>query len=352
MQLQLRHLVVLSAVACSRPLPPAPVAAPVAAVAPAGVAASPTPVQAEQATAEPLIEGPLRATAPVATVNGKPITADKFNVELDKLVGNGAKIPADRLRRIAHNIIAKLVEAELRDQAIAEHHIELTQAEVDDAWREFTQRFTGDDGKLDEERMKDELRHSRSSVDQVKDQLRQQRLGKKLVEKMGAVDVTEVEVKQFYDENPSAWVEPASRDVRAIVVRVGNEVPQADKDRAEKKAKEAYEALKAGGDFELLAKQYADGPQPPIHLVRNASEPELERVAFELKVGDIAPPIHTRWGWYVLRLIEKNEQRVRTLAEVRAEIRKTITARKNYLEERRIMQELRRKANVVETLPF
>lgn len=349
--MQFRYLLPLVVAACSRPAPPPPVSP--APAAPAGIAAPATPTEAapEAAAADPSLT-PLRATAPVATVNGKPISAERFNAELDKLVGAGARIPADRLRRIAHNIIAKLVETELRDQAIDEHHITLTQAESDEAWREFTQRFVGDDGKLDEDRLKEELRHARSSVDQLKEQLRAQRLGKKLVEKLGAVDVTDVEVKLFYDENPSAWVEPASRDVRAIVVRVGNDVPKADKDRALKLATEAYEALKGGGDFELLAKQYGDGAQPPIHLVRSASEPELEKVAFEMKVGDIAPPIQTRWGWYVLRLIEKNEQRVRGLAEVRAEVRKNILARKSYLEERRIMQELRRKANVVETLPF
>jgi peptidyl-prolyl cis-trans isomerase C len=75
-------------------------------------------------------------------------------------------------------------------------------------------------------------------------------------------------------------------------------------------------------------------------------------VAFELKVGDIAPPVQTRWGWYVIRLIEKNDQRVRAYAEVRDDIRRSLIARKSFLEDRRILQELRKKADVVEKLPF
>ncbi|MSQ81450.1 MAG: hypothetical protein EXR77_00830 [Myxococcales bacterium] len=345
------------AAGCSRPqAPPAvPVPAPMAATDPASAAQAPTPTaEPAPATAEGQASAaaPMAAIGPVAAVNGRDISAAAFNAELDKLVGAGARIPTDRLRRIAHNIISRLVESELRQQAIAVNGISLTQSEEDESWREFTQRFVDDAGKLDEERMHTELRNARSSVAQVKDHLKQQALGKKLVEKLGRTDVSEQEMKAFYDENPSAWVEMASRDVRAILVRVGAEVPKAEKDKAESKAKEAHEALKAGGDFELLAKQYGDGAQPPLHLVRNSGQPELENVAFELKVGEIAAPVLTRWGWYVLRLIEKNEQRNKPFVEVRQEIRKSILARKTYMEERRIMQELRRKANVVENLPF
>ncbi len=350
---------VAASAGCSRPDPPAVIAAQQAAAptettptAAAAATATEAPATADPGAAAAEAGSPLRAVGPVATVNAKDIGAAAFNAELDKLVGAGARIPTDRLRRIAHNIIARLVENELRAQAIAEHGVVLTRAEEDEAWREFTQRFVDEAGKLDEERMHTELRNARSSPEQVKDHLRQQGLGRKLVEKLGRVDVSEAEMRTFYDDNPSAWVEMASRDVRAILIRVGAETSKADKEKAETKARQAHDALKAGGDFELLAKTYGDGPQPPLHLVRNSGQPELEAVAFNLKVGEVAPPVQTRWGWYVLRLVEKNDQRTKPFVEVRAEIRKSILARKAYLEERRILQELRRKANVVEHLPF
>ena len=63
----------------------------------------------------------------------------------------------------------------------------------------------------------------------------------------------------------------------------------------------------------------------PIHLTRSSSEQDLARAAFSLKVGEISKPIQTRWGWYVLRLVEKNDQRVRSYDEVNDEIRKTLS---------------------------
>lgn len=319
--------------------------------------AAPLPLEPSAAAAGPSeaaqpSKAPLRAIGPVATVNGKDISADRFNAELDKLVGQGAQIPSDRLRQIARNIVNKLIETELRDQAVAAEGLQVSEAEVEQVWHEFVLRFAGEDGRVDEARLREELRRTRSTMDQVREQLRQQRLAKKLVERLGKVEVSEAEARQFYDNNPSAWTEQASRDVRAVVIRMAADAKPSERDKAKEQAQLAYEALKKGGDFEVVAKQFGDGPQPPLHLLRNASDVALEKVAFEMKVGDIAPPIQTRWGWYVIRLIEKNDQRIRPFAEVQDEIRKSLLARKSFVEDRRILQELRKKADVIEKLPF
>ncbi|MBI5607870.1 MAG: peptidyl-prolyl cis-trans isomerase [Deltaproteobacteria bacterium] len=333
--------------ACSRPTTaPAPVAA---AASPQALPAAATPTQAPP---EGESAAPFRAVAPVATVNGKPISAEKFNAELDKLIGPGAKIPTDRLRRIAHSIIGRLVENELREQAIAQNNIEVTQAELDEVWSDYTRRFADENGKVDEAGLASELKRTRRSIAEVKEQLRQQKLGQKLTEKLGKVDVSEAEMKQFFDGNPTSFVEQASRDVRAIVVRVAADAQPSERDKAAQRAKNAYEALKKGQDFELVAKEFGDGAQPPLHILKGSTDSDLEKVAFEMKVGDIAPPIRTRWGYYVIRLIEKNDQRNKTYGEVREEIRRSLLSRKAFLEERRIVQELRRKADVIEKLPF
>lgn len=344
----------LCAVACNRPAAPAAPAqpadpaAPTAASAPGAATETVAPASAAVISAN----GVPKAVAPVATVNGRDIPAEKFNTEFERLVGRSTKVPADRMRRIAQNVLNRLIEQELRDQAIRNENIQLTDAEMEDAWKEFLGRFRKNDGQLDEAALQAEVQRSRGTMESVREQIRQQRLGHKLVEKLGKVEVSEADLKAFYDVNPSAWTETASRDVRPILIRVPPDASAADKQKAEDKAQQASAALKKGQDFEQVAKQFSDGPLPPIHLTRASAEPELEPVAFELKVGEVSKPIQTRWGWYVLRLIEKNEQRLRSYAEVREEIRNQLTTRRSYTEERRILQELRKKAEIVEKLPF
>lgn len=348
-----------ASVGCTRPkasaheAPTASAPSPAAAVAQAAAVDPPLPATRSGGAAPIFVQpGAVRALTAVATVNGREIPADKFNAEFDHMIGKGARIPPDRLRRIATNILNKLVESELRAQAIEREHIELTEPEFEDTYKEFTSRFVDAHGHFDEAAFQSELTRSRLTVEQLRGQLREQRLQKKLVEKLGRVDVSEPDLKAFYEANPSAWVEAASRDVRPILIRVQPDARPEEQHKAEAQALEASKVLRKGGDFEQIARQFGETPLPPIHIVRGSGDPELEKVAFALKVGEVSAPVKTRWGLYVVRLIEKNDQRERPYSEVREEIQRTLGGRRLYLEDRRIVGDLRKKADVVEKLPF
>ncbi len=334
----------------------APTAAKVTASAGATAGAAQTPPPKEPrtvaTTGHPNLPGFVRPTGPVATVNGRHIAASRFNVEFDRLIGTGARVPRDRLKHIARNILSKLVERELRHQAIVKENITLTEAEFSAAYEEYRSRFADADGRFNEGQFKANLKRSRMTREQLETQIREQRLARKMVDKIGKLEVSTAEGQRFYNNNPSAWIENESRDARPIMLRVGPEEPAAAKEAAKEKAQKAYEELNKGEDFERVSKAISGTVLAPIHLTRSSAEQDLARAAFSLKVGEISKPIQTRWGWYVLRLVEKNDQRVRSYDEVNDEIRKTLRARKFYLEDRRIVQELRSNAEVVEKLPF
>ncbi len=344
----------LAVFGCNRPQASAKAATPTDVQTGAAVAepAAATPESAPAPSSAAAMATPGRALGPVATVNGRDIPADKFNTEFDRLMGRSARIPPDRLHRIAANILQRLIENELRQQAIEKEQVELSEPEFEAAYKEFTSRFVDAQAHFDESAFQQELARSRLSVDQLRKQIREQGLQRKLVEKLGRVEVSESDLKAFYDANPSAWVEAASRDVRPILIRVPGDAQPDAVHKAEAHAQEAYKALKKGGDFEQIARQFDDTPLQPIHIVRGSGDPELEKAAFSLKVGEVSAPVKTRWGYYVLRLLEKNDQRQRPYSEVHAEIQRTLSGRRMYQEDRRIVQELRKKADVIEKLGF
>ncbi len=314
-----------------------------AAGAPTATGVSPVAVET---AAGPRVQGT------VGIVNGHDISAEKFNAEFEHLVGNNARIPPERLHRIAHNVLQKLIESELRAQAIAQEHVELTDGEWEQAWREFNSRFVDGQGHFDEVALQNELARTHLTMEQLRAQIRDQRLQRKLVEKLGHIELSETDLKTFYDANQTAWMEAAARDVRPIVVKLPPDAAADAVEKARLEAQAASQGLRKGADFEEIALKYAPEPLPPLHLVKGTAEPELEKVAFALKIGEVSEPVRTRWGWYVLRLIEKSEQRQKTYPEVRDEIIRTLSERRRYLEDRRIVQDLRKKADVIEKLPF
>ena len=174
--------------ACSRT--PTPAAAPASAAAkPGAEGAAPAAAATETTGAAPAAavnaNGVPRAVGPVATVNGRDIGPERFNAEFERLVGRSTKVPADRMRKIATNVLNRLIDQELREQAIRNENITLTDAEFDDAWKDFTARFRKGDGHFDEAALNAELQRAHTTLEQMREQIRQQRLGAKLVQKLG-----------------------------------------------------------------------------------------------------------------------------------------------------------------------
>ena len=317
---------------------------------------TPTPTAEVEKPAEPAVAlppGMQAAVGSVATVNGKDIPAARFNRDLARLVGTGVRVPKDRLKHIARNILSRLIEQELRTQAIATERIVLTESEFEEAYKAYTSRYVDAEGHFDEIQFRATLKRNNMTMAQLKAQIRNERMARKLVQKLGNVSVTDAEMHAFYDNNNASWVEDESRDVRTILTPCA---PRAEKQAAlacKKKADEVYAALSAGGDFEQIAERFGNSPpRAPMHLTRSSTNTELARAAFKLKVGEVHPPVQTRWGWFVIRLIEKNKSRVRAYEEVENEIRKRLTERKYYLEGLRIVRDLRKRANIVTRLPY
>ena len=116
-------------------------------------------------------------------------------------------------------------------------------------------------------------------------------------------------MKAYYDNNKSAWVEKESRDVRPILIAVADKKDGKAFAAAKAVAQKAYEALKKGGDFETIAHQFETKAREPMHLMNGSSPTELVGPAFQLNVGEIAKPVRTSAGYYVMRLLAKNPER-------------------------------------------
>jgi len=107
---------------------------------------------------------------------------------------------------------------------------------------------------------------------------------------------------------------PAQGEVHVahIMVKAPNGMPAEDSIKAKQKIDELYGKLKAGGNFEELAKQFSDdkpsgakGGELPW-FGRYKMPAEFEEASFALaKDGDYSTAIRTRYGWHIIKRLER-----------------------------------------------
>ncbi len=127
---------------------------------------------------------------------------------------------------------------------------------------------------------------------------------------------------KVHDQRPSK----GKVKVAHIMIREGE---NAQDSSAQQKAQQIYEQLQQGGDWTELTERFSEdvttrssGGELPLFGTGNMIE-SFEDAAFALKnPGDISPPVKTRFGWHVIKLIER--QGLEPLSELRPSLERRI----------------------------
>ncbi|MDY3118014.1 MAG: peptidylprolyl isomerase [Peptoniphilus sp.] len=135
------------------------------------------------------------------------------------------------------------------------------------------------------------------------------------------VEVTEDEMKEFYEENKAFFKKPES--VHAAHILVDDE----------KKAKDLSKQIKEGADFEALAKEHSSCPSNERGgdlgtFGRGQMVPEFDEKVFAMEDGEISDPVKTQFGYHVIKRIAGQPEEEKSFDEVRGEIQMELTRQK------------------------
>ncbi len=153
----------------------------------------------------------------------------------------------------------------------------------------------------------------------VKEDMLTQYAIQKAVEK---VRVTEDEIKKFYDENPKQFESGVTFNADHILVD------------AEEKALDIKAKIDAGEiSFEDAAKQYSSCPSGKSggslgDFAHGQMVPEFENACAEMEIGAISSPVHSQFGWHLIRLNKKEDGGTIAFADVKEEIRNALMGQK------------------------
>jgi peptidyl-prolyl cis-trans isomerase C len=259
----------------------------------------------------------------VATVGDKAITKAQF----DDLV-NYAKRSYDAQKRPFPKV-GTPEYVQIRDQAVrflvqrAQFEVKANDLDVDVSDKAVDQRIEqykkerhgGSDKKFQAELKAQGLTEAQAR-DIIRANLVQEGIYKKVT---SDVKVTDKDVRAYYEKNKSQYGTPDTRVVRHVLVK--------DKALADK----LYAQLKAGGDWNAIAKKYSQDPASKqkggrMTATKGQLVPEFEQVAFSIGNNGISKPVKTQFGWHVIQALSPVKQGTSTpYNQVKEAIRQQLT---------------------------
>jgi len=156
---------------------------------------------------------------------------------------------------------------------------------------------------------------------------------------MSDINITEEEIEKYYKDNIQMFKSEETASAKHILVDTLEQM------------KEIKLEITNGMSFEEAAKKYSKCPSAPQggslgSFTRGRMVPEFEKVAFELKVGEISEPVKTQFGYHLIQLDEKSAGNVKTLEEARPTIAENISHQKQNEKYISSVTELKNKYNV------
>ena len=203
----------------------------------------------------------------------------------------------------ADKVVARVNGADIKasDVAIAEEDIGANLAQMPpESRREYVTAYLTDmtlvakaaEGRklADSDEFKQRLAYYRNKV-----------LMDLLLQSEAKTAVSEGAMHQLYDE--AAKQMAGQQEVRARHILV----------KTEDEAKAIVGELKKGADFAELARQKSTDPGASEggdlgYFPKEDMVPEFADAAFKLEKGQISEPVHTRFGWHVIKVEDKRER--------------------------------------------
>jgi peptidyl-prolyl cis-trans isomerase C len=152
-------------------------------------------------------------------------------------------------------------------------------------------------------------------------------------------NVSEEDMKKFYEQNKDKF--KSGDQIKASHILV----------KSEKEAKDVQAQLKAGGNFEELAKKFSSDSSSSKGgdlgwFGKGSMVPAFEKAALALKEGQISDIVKSDFGFHIIKLTGKRPAGIRPYEEVKDQIKGAIMPTKQQEVFQKIKDELKKSAKI------
>jgi len=323
--------------------------------------AAPAPKPAAPAAAEdeaiPAASPDALFPAVVARVNGKPVLGRDLEQRIRAQLAPMGNPPWRNLREdyrleLTTEALGSLVANELIYQRAVALGIKIAPADLQAEIAKVTKSFAGD------AEMNVALANrgmDRASL--AKEMERNLTVGRFISEQVTKkITVTPEEVAEYYRTHTEEFRHPDMVRTSHVLIMLP-EGATAEQDRLARQRAEAILArARKGEDFAKLARENSMDPSASrggdIGLVpRGQLEAAYEEAAFAQPVGGLAGPVRTRFGYHVIKVMDRKKEGLATLEEVRTELTDFLSNQKGDRQLGELVEQLRKEAKIEVYIP-
>jgi foldase protein PrsA len=241
------------------------------------------------------------------------------------------------LKQVGPQAVDQLIVERLIDKEAAKQNVSITDADYDAEIAKIKEQNAWDDATFTTQ-----LESAGFTLDELKEQMKPQLILTKLVEPQ--IQVTDEEIKTYYDENKTQYETPEQVKASHILVETKEE------------AADLLAQIKGGADFAELAKAHSKDPGSAVQggdlgfFGKGQMVAPFEEAAAALEIGEVSGIVESEFGFHIIKLTDKKAAATATFEEKKEEIRETVFQQKLGERTTTYVEELRSAAKIENSL--
>ena len=287
----------------------------------------------------------------VAVVNGDVITRGDLDRAVDfgkrQAMQKGQPLDDAQLAALEKDALEKLIGIQILYQASEKAGNKVDEKQVDEKFAEFRKRFPT------EEAFKKAMGEWHVTEAEMKTELKKGMVTEAFVVKnfVDKATVPEEKIKAYYDSNPQFFKKPEQVKASHILIKIKPDASEAEKAEAMKKITQAQEKLKKGDDFAEVAKAASEGPTAVKggdlgYFGRGQMVKPFEEVAFTLEPGKVSDVVTTKFGYHLIKVVEKKPETTIPFDAVKPRIEQYLKQEEVQKEVKQFIEKSRKEAKV------
>ncbi len=286
-----------------------------------------------------------------AIVNDEPITTyevEKEQGNMEKTLEKNSPPGGTGKAQLRETAMNSIINRKLIAHKVKELDIKVTDDEIRQAIEDVKKQ-----NNISQETLVAALNHQGISYDEYKVQLKEQLERLRLVsqEVRSKIQMTEKEMREFYNAHPEKFEKDETFRARLISFRIPPDASDEERKRITDKAAGIFSEAKGGKNFEELAKKYSDDPSAKEGgdlgaFKRGEMLPEFENVLTRLTPGEVSEPFATQTGLHIVKLEERAHGEMQPFEKVKAEIEDILYKKKSEERFNQWLADLRKSAAI------